>query len=72
MIRDKFVNLIRIKLHNLTAKYNVENNDKYYEICDIENTKVWEKGDKKKKKEKEKRERVRSSIKWKMRLIENH
>ena len=55
MIIDKFVNLMRIKLHNLKAKYNAENNDKYYEICDIENTEVWEKGDKKKKRERKKR-----------------
>ena len=47
-----------MKLHSLKAQYD---NDKYYEICDIEKTEVWEKGDK--KKEKEKRERVRSSIK---------
>ena len=46
---------MRIKLHNLTAKYNVENNDKYYEIWDIEKTEVWEKGDKKKKRERKKR-----------------
>ena len=46
---------MRIKLHNLKAKYNAENNDKYYEICDIENTEVWEKGDKKKKRERKKR-----------------
>ena len=46
---------MRIKLHNLTAKYNVENNDKYYEIWDIEKTEVWEKGDKKKKKRERKK-----------------
>ena len=55
MIIDKFVNLMRIKLHSLKAKYNAENNDKYYEICDIEKTEVWEKGDKKKKRERKKR-----------------
>ena len=53
---------MRIKLHNLTAKYNADNNDKYYEICDIEKPKCGKK-ETKRKEEKEKRERVRSSIK---------
>ena len=47
---------MRIKLHNLKAKYNVENNDKYYEIVKKKNVeKNWIVGKRKQKEKKRKK-----------------